>query len=241
MRQDLSVYNEATGFTIHSGSMNGNTREELDEDLCQSVRDGLVIPIELVQDNSLVVRVLVNEDLTPEEDEEWVGKIVSKLQVPCGKLVVEGGFDPDTEDDDEFTASMQIPPGDYRVEVYALFYGINGDYCCGAEEIGEPLGTWFRRTRPGVEVPDVLKAIFGDEPELDPGHEDEWEETDGEMESDQVDFIIRLTPLVEELPALVLREECWFEINVGARKPERCPIGVATTLPPEGEDDEVDD
>src|SRR5688500_2595894 len=130
MRTDLSIYNEACGFSIHSKSMCGKTREELVEDTLFYVRQGVVIPIQLVQDDPFTVRGLLGE-LSEAEEQEWVGKIEWKLKVPCGVLAIEGGLDPDTEDepeedDNKYVYFVDIPSGDYRVVVYTYFHSING-------------------------------------------------------------------------------------------------------------------
>ena len=236
---DLSVYNEATGFSLHARGVGGLTRETLSDDLLASVRDGLVIPVELVQDDSLLVRVVLG-DLTEAEEAEWVGRIVWKLRVPCGSLAVEGGLDPRIEDEDDFVRFVDVPPGDYRVEVLTYLHGVNGTYCVADLLTDEPLGAWFRRTRPGVTMPTWLKMELLEEPEADPGHEREWEEFaeyvdrlspkqyDRLFEEERlVDFVVRLTPLEGEMGEPECSEHGWFAIDAGARKPERCPLGIA--------------
>lgn len=253
--RDLSIYNEATGFSVHARGLGGLDRSAIDDDMERCVRDGLVVPVELVQDDSLQVRVVVG-DLTPAEAEEWVGRVVAWLRVPDGSLAVEGGFDPDTEDDGEFVKYVDVPPGDYRVEVLTYLHGINGDYCLGELE-GEhdSLGAWFRRTRPDTPMPAWAKAMFADEPSLDPGHEDEWDAYAEEIEalSDDeerelygeglIDFLVHLTPLGEGgvADASPLGEDGWFAIDTGARRPERFPLGIPFEPDPsEDEDDEED-
>jgi hypothetical protein len=238
---DLAIYNEATGFSIHPRGMGGLDREQLDANLRENVERGLVIPVELVQDDPLIVRVVLG-DLTPEEESEWVGRIVHTLRVPCGSLAVEGGLDPSTDDESEYVLFVDVPPGDYRVEVLTYLHGINSDYCV-SELSKEKLGTWFRRTRPNAEMPLWLKLYLVDEPDADPGHEKEWEayadEIDSLSESEYdalmgsqgfLDFVIHLTPLAEAAddaaPESEPTEEGWFDIDTGARRPELCPLGI---------------
>src|SRR5688572_22892581 len=110
--RDLSIYNEATGFSIHPRGMGGMTREELGEDLPRHVWEGLVIPVSLEQDSCLRVRVVIG-DLTADEEGQWVGRIAWKLTIPCGTLAVEGGLDPRVSDEDRFVQFVEVPPGDY--------------------------------------------------------------------------------------------------------------------------------
>lgn len=245
---DVSVYNEATGFSVHPRGMGGFTRAELDEDLDRFVREGLLIPIELVQDDSILVRVVLG-DLTPAEEEEWVGRVEWMLKIPCGSLAVEGGLDPSTQDDDDYVRFVEVPPGDYRVEVLTYLHGINGDYCID-EVNDEPLGAWFRRTRPDEEMPIWLKMTLADEPDEDPGFEDTWDEYEDYLgnlpreeydrlheENVLVDFVVRLTPLEGDMGEPELGEEGWFAIDTGARKPERFPLGIPYEGPLDDEDE----
>lgn len=235
---DISVYNEATGFSLHPRSMGGLDREAVNDNLLQSVKQGLIIPIELVQDDALLVRVVLG-NLTEAEEEEWVGRIVWKLHIPCGSLAVEGGFDPRTTDEDDFVQFVDVPAGDYRVEVLTYFHGVNGEYCIEDLLKSEPLGAWFRRTRPDTSMPMWIKLYLSEEPELDPGYEEEWEEfaeyIDGLSEkkydklfdeNQLIDFVVRLTPLEDSSLDLVIGDEGWFAVDTCARKPERCPLGI---------------
>lgn len=256
MRQstDLSIYNEATGFSVHARGMGGLTREALDADLVRHVREGLVIPVALVQDDPLLVRVVLG-DLTPEEDEEWVGRVVSTLRIPCGTLAVEGGLDPRVDDEEAeeegYVKYVEVPPGDYTVEILTYLHGINGEYCVEDALKKERPGAWFRRTRPDTPMPKWLELWLSDEPGDDPGHKKEWEEfaeyVEGLSEEEHdarfgskplIDFVIRLTQLEGEGEVSESGEDGWFEIDTGARKPDRFPLGLPEF---EGDDDEETD
>jgi hypothetical protein len=230
MRKDLAVYNEATGFTIHSAQFCGKARKDVIDDLYSNVKDGIIIPISLVQDGSPHIRLITGE-LTEREEAEWVDKIVWKLRVPCGILVFEGGFDPRGPNDD-FLRSVPVSPGNYQVEIYAFFWGINGSESLPAD-LSEPVGTWYRRTHPGKPFPDNLKFYLGENSEEDPGHEEEWdelynsEEYDELEEPDLVDFLVRLIPLEQPVdPELKCDSNGWFPIGINPRKPAICPVGI---------------
>ncbi|MCL4694208.1 MAG: hypothetical protein KJ060_17060 [Candidatus Hydrogenedentes bacterium] len=230
MRTDISVYNEATGFTIHAAEFCGIPREEVINQLRSSVEKGVVIPIRLVQDGSPHIRVVTGE-LKPREEAEWVDRFVWKLRVPCGNLVFEGGLDP-RGPDETYMRTVPVPPGDYQVEVFTFFWGINGWDSLPSDQ-SEPVGAWFRRTRPGEKFPSAMKFYLGENSEDDPGHEAEWDkfydsdEYEELDEPDFVDFLVRFTPLD---PSVNLELQCdedgWFPIGINPRKPDVCPKGI---------------
>ncbi len=232
-RIDLNVYNEATGFMIASKGLGGRDFSEVeadDEVWNAAVEEGIFLPFSLVQDDPFVIRVVLDEPLSAEESAEWVGVSRHRLRVDDGILAVIGGG-PEYlwgEDMDEFTRFLEIPPGDYLAEVYTYLQGVNGPHCLDAAGPDEPLGTFFRRTHPGRPFPPWLRNDCADDPGLDPGHEEQWEDAEADDEADfplYVDFLLRLTPLVQapESPRL---ENGWFPESLGARKPDRCPIGL---------------
>lgn len=69
-------------------------------------------------------------DLDEHYEKAWIGRLTSKLSIPCGKLVlVCGGGDGDglaravsgepADEDYCIYQTMEVPPGDYRVDVLA--------------------------------------------------------------------------------------------------------------------------
>ncbi len=229
MRRDIAVYNEATGFTIHAAGFGGKARDEVINNLYSSVQEGIIIPISLVQDGSPHIR-LITDELTEQEEAEWVDKIVWKLRVSCGNLVFEGGFDPRGPKED-FMRSIPISPGEYSVEVYTFYWGINGSDCLRGD-LSEPVGTWYRRTHPGKDFPNTMKFYLGENSDEDPGHEEEWddlynsEEYEELEEPDFVDFLIRLSPLDRSDSELQCDSDGWFPIGINPRKPAVCPTGI---------------
>jgi hypothetical protein len=232
-RVDLDGDNEATGFMIASKGLCGGDYSEVDSDddaWLAAVREGVFLPFALVQDDGFVIRVVLDEPLTPQEQDEWVGRSRHRLRVPDGRLAVIGGGAEYLwgEDVDEFTRFLDVPPGDYLAEVYTYLQGVNGPYCLSSADPDEPLGAYFRRTRPGVPFPLWLHNLCADDPELDPGHESDWLRAASDYEADQptyVSFLLRLSPLREppETPPL---EDGWFPEDLGARKPAAFPLGL---------------
>lgn len=71
-RVDLDVYNEATGFMIASKGLCGGDYSEVDSDddaWLAAVRDGVFLPFALVQDDGFVIRIVLDEPLTPQEQD----------------------------------------------------------------------------------------------------------------------------------------------------------------------------
>jgi len=243
-RVDLSVYNEATGFMITSKGLCGRDYSEIDSDddeWGEAVEDGVFLPFSLIQDDSFVIRVVLDEPLSTQERDEWVGCSRHKLRVPDGVLAVIGGGSEYLwgEDMEEFTCFLEIPPGDYLAEIYTYLQSVNGPNCLSVADSGEPLGAYFRRTRADQPFPLWLRNLCADQPELDPGHEDEWLDADSDYDAEQphhVEFLLRLSPLTET-PEIPERTDGWFLETLGARKPDVCPVGlVADQLPAENAD-----
>jgi hypothetical protein len=46
-------------------------------------------------DDSLPVRIVVDEQLQPDEEEQWLARASWRIDSADGKLLVMGGFDPD--------------------------------------------------------------------------------------------------------------------------------------------------
>ncbi len=236
-RTDLHVDNEACGFLIGSASLHGGAYSrsiEGDALWLAGIAAGDFLPFELVQDDGFVIRVVIDEPLSEQEGDEWVGRTRHKLRVPDGRLVVAGGCQEFLagEEVDDFTASLDVPPGDYLAEVYSYYHGVNGESCLREAGPDEPIAAYFRRTRPGEPFPPWLRDLCADDPRLDPGHEEEWreEKVDYDAEKpDYVGFLVRLSPLREDPPPPAI-ERGWIAVGQGARRPAACPLGLAADL-----------
>lgn len=242
IRQDVYVYNEATGMMLTSKRMAGKYLEEGSPQWHKAVEKGDILPLSLIQDDPFTVRVVVGGALETEEDEEWVARIDWHLNVKDGKLVVSGGaplVGEDYQEDDSYTEQyfrvIEVPKGHYRVSVYSYVPGINGqavlDHLAGGYGKSEPLGKWFRRSRRGEAFPAWLRnRCIGDRTE-DPGYEKEWDGVpllDDAAWPDYIHFLIHLEP-VKQPPKQGLSaqpEEGWFGEAVNGRVPKRCPRGL---------------
>ena len=249
-RVDLYVPNEADVLVVTSAERLDGRRPPLAEagaELTELARSGAGALLGLEDDEPVVVRVVLGAP-TPQEDEEWVGRLELPLDLPDGRLALASGRGFLRGDyDEELVRFVEVPSGRYRVSIEAQLVGINGEACLeragdlGADEPGEPLGAYFRRTRPGAEVPEWLQVHCAQFPHLDPGHEEEWEdfaESDRfaalEEEAERtglgfVDLLLRLEP-VAELPELhATFEEDGVLREAEVRKPARCPLGLRAT------------
>lgn len=143
LRTDLGVYNEATGFVITSRKMAGKTLDEGSAAWNKAVTNGDMIPVSLVQDDALVVRVVAGAPLTDEESAQWIARVDAQLNVPDGKLCITGGapfanedYDADDASWEAFVAEVAIPKGRYRATLYSVALGVNDDH--GGERPDEP-------------------------------------------------------------------------------------------------------
>jgi hypothetical protein len=260
LRRDVSVYNEATGFLITSVGLSGRDCNcESDTRQWQElVQDGVFLPVSLVQDNGPIFRVIVNDSLTEQEEAECVDHFAWKLLIPDGRLALIGGCEYLWgEDSEEFMKVLEVPPGEYRADVYTCFTGINGpDLYWGNYEVdagqegatnakssggplrSEPVGAWFRRTRPQEEFPQWLVEHAHEDPRSDPGHEQFWYDYDGPLYEDDgpeyIDFIIQLTPMdkAPSLPdTLPVLEDGWIPEEINLQLPDKCPRGLQVDKP----------
>lgn len=233
-RTDLDLYNEAGGFMIGSASLHGGAFADVEEGDARwlaGIEAGAFLPFQLVQDDGFLIRVVVDEPLSAQERDEWVGRTRHRLRIPDGRLVVVGGCWEYLagEEMDEYTASLDVPPGDYLAEVYTYYHGVNGEYCLREAGPDEAIGAYFRRTRSGEPWPPWLRHHCADDPRDEPGHEDEWRDVEPDYGAEGPSYVgtlLRLSPLVGEAPPPVAMDRGWIAIGQGARRPDACPLGV---------------
>ena len=255
-RQDLRLDNEATGWVLTSAGLNGKPAKAFAKQggrqWNEAVADGTLIPIELVQDDGFDVRVIVNDALSADEEAEWIDRLTWKLSIPDGRLVIAGGADylcGDRDERDQVT--VDVVPGDYRVDVYTHLYSINGAAClakAGVRESG--LKRYYLQTRPDQPMPlrvqrwldletehDKLRAAM--KKRIEDAAETSWrylprpedQVPEREEPDEAVQFVVRLTPLadhpVEAMPKI---KRGWFSAVQSPRRPERFPLGLTSTV-----------
>lgn len=126
------------------------------------LKQGVCIPLFFEADCELDGGTLfVIGDLTDEESNQWIGKLVGKLNIPCGKLVLLcGGGHEDmiaeaisgNPPDPNYVVfqAIDVPPGEYQVEIYAyLSSSIAQNYL---EEQEATVQEWFQLNCSGSEA-----------------------------------------------------------------------------------------
>jgi hypothetical protein len=244
MRKDVFVNNDSGGLSVLSSSVVERMIDDARDDDLQFVRAHEAILGGLVGDASFVGRVVVGEPLLPEEQAQWIGHYRWALKVPCGRLLLCGGFDPDMmaqwldEGEADYVQEVEVPKGHYVVDVYTYLHTMNGRVI--RDDVWqEKLGRWFRRDHPGRAFPSWVAGELTMFPEEDPGHEKEWGDLAASVENgklavettplDWVSFVFHLQPFDPQLELGEPPPDGWFAPEAGLRRPERFPLGVAAT------------
>jgi hypothetical protein len=192
-----------------------------DETGQQLVERNVLMAMSLYQDDGYIVRLVLG-DLSKRETEDWVARVRWKLNIPCGKLLVTGVLDcedeiPEARDGDDFYIGccyVKVPPGDYQVEVYSYppydlstaWGQIENPELFKGSLASETPSDYFQRTRPNEEPPEWL------------------DDENFDLENAYINFVVRLTALQEELPALKFGDDELIEWEF--RKPEKFPLGL---------------
>jgi hypothetical protein len=240
MRQDVFVENDSGALSLLSSSIVDRVIDDRRENDLQFVLDHEVVLGSLVGDTPYVGRVIVGEPLTAAEDEQWIARYRWALQIPCGRLLLCGGFDPDVlsnwrdEGTHSFVREIAVPPGHYLVDGYTYLHTMNGRVL--ADDVWkEQVGAWFRRDHPGRPFPSWLAGELCLFSEQDPGHEREWNNVTSSMAQgkldidlatrDWVSFVFHLQPL-DEAALGAPPDDGWFAPEEGLRRPACFPLGI---------------
>lgn len=224
MREDVLLYNEANAFVVAAGDLAGTapfSREPEAECFAKGIAKAAFLPIELVQDDPQVLRIVVDEPLSEDEAGEWVARVESALDLNCGELVIAGGTDYVYDHDRSWMEEngaifrLKVEPGRYRLTVDTHLPGTNGWSAAGLTE--GAAGPYWRRTRPGEEMPGWLR--YRDDPSFS------W---NGAEPPALVGFVIRLQRDAAAQPTQDLVEG-YPPIGLGARLPKACPRGLPAT------------
>src|SRR5947209_5680331 len=130
-------FNDGHWYVLSSTSLGGSglTADQISGQLQTAdpaviqrlLRDGTCLPLFFDGDCALDGVQIVVGDLTSQEEAEWIGRIRSKLNIPCGEFMILGGaLDEDFETAMEhFEApdphyvnfsKFRVEPGQYLVE-----------------------------------------------------------------------------------------------------------------------------
>lgn len=228
-------FNDGYWYVLSSPCLGGSGKSvnDLEDDLQSEDADrfsalmeqGVCLPLFFPGDCALDRAVVVVGDLTDEEQAQWVGRLRSRLTIPCGDfLVMAGGRAEDMEQaianpeppdpDDARFHRIQVPPGDYLIEVYAFAGSMTVNIAWEDDEDGSQLAAWWDETRPGQDRPEWMEA---------------WAE-EGYADAEEfglLEYIIRLTPLTEDVPVPEQDKRTGWAGVFEMRRPAGCPAGLA--------------
>jgi hypothetical protein len=232
VRADVLVPNESDAFVFTSAILRGRGLEPGSDPWRTAVGECRLLPLAVESEDPAIVRIVVGAPLEPQEQAEWIGRVDGGLRVPDGRLALCGGAAYVLDAGDwtaEYVRTLPVPPGDYHATLYCFVSAPNAHACLEAAGAGEPLGAWFRRSRPGEAMPAWLHNRCASDPSEDPGHEREWARAGEQPGAEVVDFLLHLTP-ANGPPTPVAVSENGFAEPSSCRKPEPFPRGIAATV-----------
>lgn len=245
-RRDVSVGHDSCAVVLTSAAQAGCCLElePGSPPWVAAVQQGQFLPIGLAGDRGgTCVRVLLETSLSPEEEAEWADSCSGRLIVADGRLMVCGSTDFLEENlfgESDMIQDLAVPSGTYQVDIYTCFVGINGPPLNteARAAVGlEPVGAWFRRTRPGKRFPLWLRLHCYNDPAADPGEELRWQNSQREasdLDADEstswADFIVRLTLREAASELTPLDEDGFVPVAVRPRMLQRCPLGLKARL-----------
>ena len=248
MRRDVFIQNDSGGFSVVAGDAVDDIIEDGRADDMRFVTGHKALLLELYGDDSMPVRVVVDEPLGPEEEAQWLARASWRIDTSDGRLLLMGGFDPDVladwkdrdsrgDDLGDAVAAVMAQPGSWRVDVYAHVGSMNGRQILS--EAGDAPGAAFRRSHPGQAMPLWLARMLEFSGEEDPGFEDAWREAKASLETgrlaidtdsgDAIGFLVHFTRSTD--PPGNPPEGGWFARDANARVPEVFPFGLASEVP----------
>jgi len=238
MRHDAYLSNDSGGMSLLSSSI----VDRAIADGCRShesfsaAHEAVLVALE--GDDSFIVRVVADEPLTDEEEAQWICRIRTRLRIPCGRLLICGGFDPRSLADyrengpGESVLEVRVPPGEYRVDVYTHLTTMTGRIL--RDRWDEKIGAWFRREHKRKAFPSWLAAELTRSSDEDPGHEKEWDRLKASVASkklrvdtstlDWVGYVIHLHSLDDA--KLSQPDDGWFGTDSEFRRPVPFPMGL---------------
>lgn len=140
IRKDVYIYNESRGFVITCKSVAARaSRKSKRENWGRLLAQGSLIALELYQDGPFVVRIVVDEPLTSEEESLWIDRVGAKLHLPKAGLALCGGrdyVDDPQDEDNEAVEIVPVPAGTYAALVHCYWTGPG--WLRGRDRLQEP-------------------------------------------------------------------------------------------------------
>lgn len=252
MRRDTYLSNDSGGLSVVAADALDAIIQDGRSDDGGFVDRHKVLLLELYGDDSMPVRVVVDEPLRDDEQAQWLARASARIDAPDGRLLVMGGFDPDIMQwwkddtgglaDGRGVALVEAMPGSLRVDVYAHVGSMNGRRILS--EAGERPGAAFRRSHPNRPFPLWLAYMLDHSGEDDPGYEGLWRDVRGSIAegvldvdvagADPVGFLVHVTRA--NGPVDEPTEGGWFDAASNMRVPATFPLG----LPSEASDPDLE-
>lgn len=235
-----SFFNDGYWYVLSSSSLGGSglsandigdRLQTQDPTIMQNLlQRGVCLPLYFPADCCLDHAVIILGDLNPIEEQEWIGRIQGRLEIPCGEFMMMGGgmaedfeialsnFEP-PDPNFSFFQKIKLEPGTYLVEIYTFASSINTAMLWEEKGYtGEDINAWWQQSHPGAPLPLWLRIYL-----------EQATPEDYDQEEDLVDYLIRLKPMDEEdkqlnLPALD-PDVLWCGVYA-MRQPEICPRGL---------------
>jgi len=246
MRRDVYIENDSGGFSVLAADAVDAIIEDQRSDDLKFVAGHKALLLELYGDDSLPVRIVVDEPLTADEESQWLARASWRIDSSDGRLLVMGGFDPDVlswwkdagaDGDGRGIGAFSAAPGCWRVDVYAHVGSMNGRAIL--DEADDTPGAAFRRSQPGRAFPLWLAKMLQFSGEDDPGFESLWNDVKGSIAAgnlavdvegaDPIGFLVHVTPF--KGAELDEPESGWFDRDANARVPGEFPVGIPSAAP----------
>jgi len=248
MRRDVYIENDSGGFSVIAADAVDAIIADARADDLRWVRDHKAMLVLLYGDDSMPVRMVVDEPLTADEQAQWLARYTWQLDSSDGRMLVMGGFDPDVlswwkedqsgDGDGRGIAEVKAAPGRWRVDVYAHVGSMNGRATL-TEGAPEKPGAAYRRSHGDRPFPLWLAKMLEHSGDDDPGHEDLWTDVKSSIEGgllpieveggDAVGFLVHFTRTTE--PSGDPPEGAWIDRSQNCRVPAVFPLGLRSEVP----------
>lgn len=199
-------------------------------------------------DDYSVVRVVLDEPLTPIEEAEWIARARWCLETQGQPMLLCGGFDPDcladwqdlddVQGETDTVKPIAVPAGKYQVSLYTYLHSMNGAVWLNSSIVESPfpvLSEWFRRDHGDRALPSWAIPLLnhGNLPQEDPWMPIGEAVKSGKVTVDRdqlywISYLVQILPWQDGMAVDSPDEEGWFDTRTGLRVPDRCPLGIAT-------------
>jgi hypothetical protein len=250
VRRDVFIENDSGGLSILASDAVDAIIEDGRSDDLRFVNTYKALLLELYGDDSMPVRIVVDEPLRPDEEEQWLARASWRIDTTDGQMLVMGGFDPDVlsdwkdesggEGDAAGIGTFSAVPGSWRIDLYAHVGSMNGRQIL--KEADERPGAAFRRSHPGNPVPLWLARLLEFSHDEDPGFDEVWQDIPASMAAgsltldadsgDAIGFLVHCMPFNGSLEAPPA--DGWFGRTTNQRVPATFPIGIASDVSDRG-------